>query len=144
MKMQKRKRVAGRTSGRIGEAHLVVEIIEVDLDSEVVAVAFVVRIEAAVVVVSVAVVVSEVAEGVSTVVEGVSDIVMEAIILGEEGVEVSGVEVVEEETEVASGGALMVKVAGEVSEVVIKMEDTRRGTPLVAVKIRKLSLTIEF
>jgi hypothetical protein len=130
MKMQKRQRVAGRTSGRIGEARLVVEIIEVD--SEVVAVAFVVRIEV--------VVVSEVAEGVSTVVEGVSDIVMGAIILGEEGEEVSGVEVVEEETGVALGGALMVKVAGEVSEVVIGMDDTRRGTPLVAAKIRKLSL----
>jgi hypothetical protein len=38
----------------------------------------------------------------------------------------------------------MVKVAGEVSEVVIKMEDTRRGTPLVAAKIGKLSLTNEF
>jgi len=136
MKMQKRERVAGRTSGRIGEARLVVEIIEVD--SEVVAVAFVVRIEAVVVVVS------EVAEEVFTVVEGVSDIVMGAIILGEEGEEVSGVEVVEEETGVALGGALMVRVAGEVSEVVIEMEDTRRGTPLVAVKIRKLSLTIEF
>lgn len=136
MKMQKRKRVAGGPSGRIGEARLVVEIIEVD--SEVVAVAFVVRIEAAVVVVF------EVAEGVSTVVEGVSDIVMGVIILGEEGEEVSGVEVVEEETEVALGGALMVKVAGVVSEVVIEMEDTRRGTPLVAAKIRKLSLTIEF
>ena len=135
MKMQKRQRVAGRTSGRIGEAHLVVEIIEVD--SEVVAVAFVVRIE-------VVAVVSEVAEGVSTVVEGVSDIVMGAIILGEEGEEVSGVEEVGEETEVALGGALMVKVAGEVSEVVIEMEDTRRGTPLVAAKIRKLSLMIEF
>jgi len=133
MKMQKRERVAGRTSGRIGEARLVVEIIEVD--SEVVAVAFVVRIE---------VVVSEVAEGVFTVVEGVSEIVMGAIILGEEGEEVSGVEVVEEETEVALGGALMVKVAGEVSEVVIEMEDTRRGTPMVTAKIRKLSLTIEF
>lgn len=137
MKTQKRERVAGRTSGRIGEARLVVEIIAVD--SEVVAVAFVVRIEAAAVVV-----VSEVAEGVSTVVEGVSDIVMGAIILGEEGEEASGVEVVAEATEVALGGALMVKVAGEVSEVVIKMEDTRRGTPLVAAKIRKLSLTIEF
>ena len=125
--MQKRTRVAGRTSGRIGEARLVVEIIGVD--SEVVAVGFVVRIEAAVV--------SEVAEG-------VSDIVMGAIILGEEGEEVSGVEVVEEETEVALGGALRVKVAGEVLEVVIEMEDTRRGTPLVAAKIRKLSLTIEF
>jgi hypothetical protein len=45
---------------------------------------------------------------------------------------------------VALGGALMVKVAGEVSEVVIEMEDTRRGTPLVAAKIRKLSLMIEF
>jgi hypothetical protein len=48
------------------------------------------------------------------------------------------------ETGVALGGALMVKVAGEVSEVVIEMEDSRRGTPLVAVTIRKLSLTIEF
>ena len=101
--------------------------------------AFVVRIEAEVVVA-----VSEVAEGGSTAVEVVSDIVMEAIILGEGGEEVSGVEVVEEETGVALGGALMVKVDGEVSEVVIEMEDTRRGSPLVAAKIRKLSLTIEF
>jgi hypothetical protein len=135
MKRQKRKRVAGRTSGRIGEARLVVEIIEVD--SEEVVVAFVVRIEAAAVV-------SEVAEGVSVVVEGDSDIVMGAIILGGEGGEASGVEVVEEETGGVLGRALMVKVVGEVSEEVKEMADTRRGTPLVAAKIRKLSLMIKF
>lgn len=135
MKRQKRKRVAGRTSGRTGEARLVVEIIEVD--SEEVVVASVVRIEAAAVV-------SEVVEGASVVVEGGLDIVMGAIILGEEGEEVSGEEVVEEETGEGLERALMVKVVGEVSEVVKEMEDTRRGTPLEAAKIRKLSLMIEF
>jgi hypothetical protein len=136
MKMvEKTERVSGRTSGRIEEDRLVVEIIEVD--SEEVGVAFVVRIEAAAVV-------SEVAGVASAVVEGVSGIAMGVTILGAEGVEVSGAGVVEEETEVALGGALMVKVVGEVTEVVIEMEDTRRGTRLVAVIIRKLSLTIEF
>lgn len=138
-KKEETEREAGRTSGRIGEVLLVAEIIEVD--SGEVGVVFVVRIEEAGVVA-----ISEVAEEASVVGEGASGIVMVGIISEE----------VEEEEEVVPGGGaveeeigedlegVLVKVAEEVSEVVIMLEDSRRGTHLVAVRTRKLSLTIEF
>jgi predicted hydrocarbon binding protein len=138
MKKLETKRKAGRTSGRIGEAHLVVETIGVV--SEEVGVVFMARMEEEVAI-------SAVAEGVSVVAEEASGIVM-GIISEVEGEEVSGVEVVMEEIgeEIGedSGRVLVVKVVGEVSEVVKMLEDTRRGTHLVAAKTRKLSLMIEF
>jgi hypothetical protein len=135
MKKLETKRKAGRTSGRIGEAHMVVETIGVV--SEEVGVVFMARIEEE------EMAISAVAEGVSVVAEEASGIVM-GIISEVEGEEVSGVEVVVEEIGEDSGRVLVVKVVGEVSEVVKMLEDTRRGTHLVAVKTRKLSLMIEF
>jgi hypothetical protein len=148
MKMKKQeeeeeetKREAGRTSGKIGKAPLVVETIEVDLGE--VGVVSVVRIEAEVVVAAAAAAISEVAEEVSEVAEGVLGIVMVATI-SEEAEEVgSGVGVDEEEIGVDLERVL-VKVAEEVSGVVIMLEDSRRGTRLVAVRTRKLSLRIDF
>lgn len=138
MKKLDTKREAGRTTGRIGEARMVVETIEVDLEE--VGVVFMARIGGEEEVAAV----SEVAEGASVVAEEASDIVMVGIISEGEGEEVSGVEVAMEEIGEDLGRVLEVKVAGEVSEVVKVLEDTRRETHLVAVKTRKLSLTIEF
>jgi hypothetical protein len=91
----------------------------------------------------VAVAISEVAEEASVVGEGASGIVMVAIISEEVEEEVPGGGAVEEEIG-EDLERVLVKVAEEVSEVVIMLEDSRRGTRLVAVRTRKLSLKIEF
>jgi len=138
-KKQETEREAGRTSGRIGEAHLVVEIIEVDLEEVGVVLVAEIEEEEEVVVVSEVVGIEE-----GGVLVEDSGIVMVEMVLEGVGEEVSEVEVAEEEIGEDLGRVLVGKVAGEVLEVVKMLEDTRRGTHLVAPKTRKLSLKIEF
>jgi hypothetical protein len=124
-KKKKTKREARRTSGRIGEVPLVVEIIEADSEVGVVSV---VKIEEASVVAGEDSVVAEeafaVAGGVSVVGSvGDSGIVLVVLDLEGDGV-VSGVGVVKEIGE-DLGEVLMVQVAREISEVK-RSEDSRR------------------
>lgn len=143
------KRKERRTSGRIGEARLAVETTEADL--EVVGVVFMARIEEEEEEVSEvaggdsAVAGGDLAEagGDSAVAEEALGIVMGVIISEGEGGEVLGaVVVVAEIGEVL--GRVLVKEVREVSEVVKMLEDTRRGTRLVAMKTRKSNLTTKF
>jgi hypothetical protein len=129
---QEMKRKTQRTSGRIGEAHLVVGIIEVDLEE--VGVVFVARIgegvafEVAEGASGVAGGASGVVEGASVEVEGVSGTVMVEMVSEVEEEEVSGVEVVVEVIEENLERVLMVKLAREISGIVKRMVDSRRRT----------------
>jgi hypothetical protein len=125
------KRKVERTPKRIGQAHLVVEIIEVGLEVRVVSVARIeegVAFEVAEEAPGVAEGASAVAEAASVVAEGVSGMVMVEMVSEVEGEEVSGVEVVVEVIGENLERVLMVKVAGEISRVVKRMEDSRRKT----------------
>jgi hypothetical protein len=128
--MKQEMKKTGRTSGRIREAYLIVETIEVDLEE--VGVVFVARIGEGVA--------SEVVEGASGVAVGASGVVEEASVVAEgvlgtvmvevasEVVEerVSGVEVVMEVIEKNLRRVLMVKAARENLGMVTGLDSRRR------------------
>lgn len=118
--MKKETKRETRTSGRIGGVPLAVEIIEADSE---VGVASVVAGEAS----AVAEEASAVAMGVSVVAsEGASGIVIMEMALEEEGVEVSGVGVVEEIGE-DLGKVLTAQLAREILEVKRSADSRRRS-----------------